>query len=160
MDAALMGAPDIIRGGEPIMGFSEIAEKYADQEAGKTAALNAGKIYLDRGDTDNALKMFNIAEESDAMLTILGATAGKAATLEEKGDYDEAAQLYLKASKLSQATNIKQKYLYYAGLNSSMAGEGDKAGTLLNDAIKLSPAAQWANMARAELGRLGMKIAY
>jgi len=159
-DAALMGSQEVSRGGEPIMGYKEIATKYQSLEAGKTAALNAGKLYLDNADMDNAQKMFDIALGSDVMITRMGAKAGMAAIMEAKGNNSEAAVMYNDAASLAQATNLKQKYTYFAGLNRAIEGNGEAAFETLNKAIKLSPASQWANMAKLELGRLGMEIAH
>ncbi|GAB5464917.1 MAG: hypothetical protein Kapaf2KO_03530 [Candidatus Kapaibacteriales bacterium] len=158
MDAALEGSGDNMRGGEPIMGYREIAEEYSGIEAGKTAALKAADILIGKGEFDEAEKYLNIAIDSDALITKLGANANLALIEENKENYSEAAALYAKASALSEATSLQQKFSYFAGLNYGMAGDNEKAGSSLNRSIKLSQGSQWANLSRLELARLGIKI--
>lgn len=158
-DEALAGTSEVMRGNEPIMGYEDIAVKYSGVEAGRTAALNAAKIHLEKSNYDEAGKYYQMAMDTDNSLTLMGAKAGMAAVKEQAGDNSSAASLYADAANLATATNLKQKYTYFAGLNYSLAGDEDKAKNTLDKAVKLSPGSQWANMARAELGLLGTEIA-
>jgi tetratricopeptide (TPR) repeat protein len=157
-EKALNGDPEYTVRGENVLGLTQIAEEYSGTEQGRLAALYAGKSYLHLGDFVNAKKYFDIALDSDAELTRMGANAGLAVCYENDGSYSEAASYYEQAANLAPKSEIKYRYMYFSGLCFEKAENKQKASKLYKDIVFMSDKSQYAGEARVRLDAIGTVI--
>ena len=157
-EKALNGDPNYQVRGESVMGLTQIAEDYSGTEPGRLAALYAGKSYVQTGEFDQARKYFDIALDSDAELTRMGANAGLAVCSETEANFSEAAGYYEQAANLAPESEIKFRYMYFSGLCYEKAENKDKASKLYKDIVFMSEKSQYADEAKVRLGMIGTVI--
>lgn len=117
-----------------IKGLKFIADEYGNTESGEAAKIFLANSYYQLGKYDEALKYY---EDYDGDNKLLQATAyaGAAACYEIKGNLEKAAELYLKAAKVSESEVTSPEYLLYAARLNAELGKKDVAKKLL-DQIK------------------------
>ncbi|HEY7751395.1 MAG TPA: tetratricopeptide repeat protein, partial [Ignavibacteriaceae bacterium] len=122
------------RQGSNIIGLKQIVEKYSGTENGETAKIFLANAYSLLGNYEEAQKYF---EDYSGSIDYFQAAslAGQAGYEAAKGEYEEAAELYLKASKISEINAENPRYMLYAGINYLNIGEKKQAKVLFT-AIK------------------------
>ena len=95
-------------------GLIEIATDYGNTDAGNLARFYAADALFKQGSLDRALAMFQDFRK-DANYLGASALAGEASIHESKGDFDTAANLYLRSANLFASSNVAPAYLLNAG---------------------------------------------
>ncbi len=155
---ALDGDPQMKYRGESVKGLIQIVNEFEGTDQGKLAALHAANAYLSLGKHKEAAKYFDIATGSPAKLIQSGANAGKGACLELEGKYKEAAEMYEKASTLSEEDNVKARYLTYTGLCFEKVKDNANAEKYFRQVVDFFGNTEFANTAKSGLVRIGTKI--
>lgn len=122
------------RQGTDIIGLKQIVDKYSGTENGETAKIFLANSYSFLGNDDEALKYF---EDYSGSIDYFSAAslAGRAAYFASKGEYEKAAELYLKASKVSKINAENPQYMLNAGIYFLNTGDKKQAKALFT-AIK------------------------
>lgn len=158
---ALNGDVNIVIENKALMGFKEISSVYSGTDAGRMASFYAGKALLMENNFSEAKSHFENALKVDAEEIKVGAYNGLAACLEEQGDFAGASKNYESAANLVNQTEMKSRYLYFAGLTAEKAGNSDKAKSLYEKVVNhnLENAySEFGGLSSAGLNRLGTKI--
>jgi len=113
-----------------VLGLKQIVADYGSTENGETAKIYLANSYLSLGKTDEALKYY---EDYSGSLDIFksAALAGQASIISSKNEYGKAADLYMKASKISKTNSMNADYILQAAINYFDAGDKEQAKTLL-----------------------------
>jgi tetratricopeptide (TPR) repeat protein len=117
--------------GTNIIGLKRIVEEYGGTENGETAKIYLANSYAFLGNYDEAFKYYKDYSGSIDYFEA-ASLAGQAGYYAMKGDFEEAANLYLKASKISQVNSQNPDYMLNAGIYFLKAGEKDEAKMLFN----------------------------
>jgi tetratricopeptide (TPR) repeat protein len=112
--------------GRGIPGLQEIARKYDNTAAGQSASLLLGNAYLYTGDFEKAYAAFDNASPSSDMLKS-AVYAGKAAALEGKKNFAEAAEFFEKAAKKYDSKFLAAQRFLDAGRDYCLAGNKSSA---------------------------------
>jgi len=144
--------------GEQIIGLIDIIKEYSSTDAGKTAALYAGNIFLIKDSLTEAKKYFEIASGSASPTVLEGAYAGLGAVLQQEGKFTDAAGYYEKASTTAISETSKSRYKYFTAIAYEKAGDKEKTGKMLNELIVEHEYTEYASLAKQDLVRLGIKI--
>ncbi|MCW8810349.1 MAG: soluble NSF attachment family protein [Ignavibacteriaceae bacterium] len=117
--------------GSNIIGLKRIVEEYGGTENGETAKIYLADCYAYLGNYDESIKYY---EDYSGSIGYLKATAlaGQAGYYASKQNYEEAAKLYLEASKISDTNAENPDYLLNAGINYLKTGDKDEAKILFN----------------------------
>ncbi len=113
-----------------MLGLKDIVAQYGSTENGETAKIYLANSYANLGKSDEALKYFE-DYSGDIDIYQAAALAGQAGYLSVKNEYEKAADLYMKASKVSKNDVMNADYIYQAAVNYFEAGEKDQAKNLL-----------------------------
>lgn len=113
-----------------MLGLKDIVAQYGSTQNGETAKIYLANSYANLGKSDEALKYY---EDYNGNIDIYkaAALAGQAAHYSVNKEYDKAADLYMKASKVSKYDVMNADYIYQAGVNYFEAGEKEQAKNLL-----------------------------
>jgi tetratricopeptide (TPR) repeat protein len=113
-----------------IIGLKNIVQDYGSTENGEIAKIYLANSYAGLGKTDEALKYY---EDYSGSIDIFqaAALAGRAGIKSAEGNYKEAAELYLKASRVSKTNVLNPDYMLQASINFIEAGEKDEAKNIL-----------------------------
>ncbi len=117
--------------GTEIMGLKKIVENYGGTENGESAKIFLANAYNNLGKYDDALKYYKDYDGS-IKLYQSAALAGEAGIYAYKKDFEKAADLYRKASRVSDADVLNGDYLLHAGINYLSAGKTDEAKEVLD----------------------------
>lgn len=119
------------RQGTNIIGLLRIAEEYSGTENGESAKIYLANSYAFLGNYEEAFKYFNDYSGSIDYFkaTALAAQAGYFAN---KGDFEKAANLFLRASKISKVNSQNPDYMLNAGIYYLKVGEKQEAKILFN----------------------------
>ena len=114
------------------VGLKKIVEDYGSTENGEYAKIYLANSYnfLDRD--DEALKYYEDYSDGSKIFKAT-AFAGQAGIYETRKDYQKAADLYLKASRVLDHNVLNPDYLLKAGINYMHAGNKDKAKELFKE---------------------------
>ncbi|MCX7930665.1 MAG: tetratricopeptide repeat protein [Chlorobi bacterium] len=159
-DVALNGDPKKTVRGEPVQGLLAIADMYSGTSAGKTAALYAGQIFLERNKYDDAERYFEQAENSASLLVRVGAIAGLAACQENRKNFEEAARLYESILSDAESLGAKDKYTLFAAECYEKVGKTEQAIRLYKALLAEFELSEYAPDAKAGLVRLGTIVDY
>lgn len=107
-------------------GMLEIADEFGSTKVGNMAAFYAGRIYLKKGDYENALDQFESASFEDELMSAQVITL-QGDCHSELGDFVKAADLYMKAAN-HRSNELTTPYAL------------SKAGAAYEEAGKLSDA--------------------
>lgn len=113
-----------------IIGLKKIVQDYGSTENGEIAKIYLANSYAGLGKTDDALKYY---EDYSGSIDIFqaAALAGRAGIKSAEGNYKEAAELYLKASRVSKTNVSNPDYLLQASINFIEAGDKEEAKNIL-----------------------------
>lgn len=120
------------REGTNIVGLKKIVEDYGSSNNGEIAKIYLANSYNFLGRDEEALQNY---EDYSGGNDIFRATAlaGQAEIYEAKNDYEKAADLYLKASRVSNENVLNPDYMLKAGINFMHTGNGEEAKELFEE---------------------------
>ncbi|HEX9253253.1 MAG TPA: tetratricopeptide repeat protein [Ignavibacteriaceae bacterium] len=113
-----------------VLGLKEIVSQYGSTENGETAKIYLANSYANLGKPEEALKYYE-DYSGDIDIYIAASLAGQASYYSVKNDYEKAADLYMKASKVSKTDVMNSDYMFQAAVNYFDAGDKDQAKSLL-----------------------------
>jgi tetratricopeptide (TPR) repeat protein len=122
-------------------GMIDIADDYPSTKAGNLAAYYAGRIYLDKGEFDNAVEFLKKADFNDEVMSAMSKGL-LADCYMELGETEKAADLYLKAGKMRDNEFSAPNNLKKAGMAYELSGDFKSAITayeLILENYKESP---------------------
>jgi tetratricopeptide (TPR) repeat protein len=119
------------RQGTNIIGLKKLVEDFGGSENGETAKIYLANSYAFLGNYDEAFKYYNDYSGSIDYFEA-ASLAGQAGHYAVKEDFEKAADLYLKASKISKINSQNPDYLLNAGIYYLKAGEKEEAKILFN----------------------------
>lgn len=108
------------------IGLKAIVDQYGSTDNGETAKIYLGNAYLLLGKSDDAYKAFDSYSGSNPLFKA-AALAGKAGILETKKEFEEAADLYKDAAKVSKTNPANAEYLLRAGILMLVTGKKEEA---------------------------------
>ena len=114
------------------VGLKKIVEDYGSTENGEYAKIYLANSYNFLGRDDEALKYYEDYSDGNEIFEAT-ALAGQAGIYETRKDYQKAADLYLKASRVLEHNVLNPDYLLKAGINYMHAGNTDKAKDLFKE---------------------------
>lgn len=118
------------RQGTNIIGLKRIIDEYGSTENGENAKIFLANSYFMLGKNEEALKYYQ-DYSGDNELFQATALAGEAGSLAVKKEYEKAANLYRKASRISQVNAMNPEYILKASINYISAGNRETAKELL-----------------------------
>ena len=136
--AAISGKPE-----QGIIGLKAIVDNYGSTEAGEIARFYLANSYFQLGQYDDALKQYEDFGGSDPLLRA-SALAGIGGCYEAKREFAKAASEFEKAAGVLATNANAPEYLNSAARCYAMAGDGEKAVTLLKQLKKDFPTSQFA----------------
>jgi len=113
-----------------IHGLKWIVDNYGSSDAGDVARLYLANAYYFTGQFDEALKQYEKFSGGVDMMKA-AAYAGAGACYEAKHDYDRAASSYERAAGVASQSGMVPEYLSLAGRCYGLAGQKEKAVTIL-----------------------------
>lgn len=119
------------RQGTNIIGLKKLVEDFGGSENGETAKIYLANSYAFLGNYDEAFKYY---EDYSGTIDYFeaAALAGQAGHYAVQEDFEKAANLYLKASKMSKINSQNPDYLLNAGIYYLKAGDKEEAEILFN----------------------------
>lgn len=112
-----------------ILGLKEIVSQYGSTENGETAKIYLANSYSNLGKPDDAVKYFeDYGGEID--IYIAASLAGQASYYASKNEYEKAADLYMKASKVTKSDSRNADFVFQAAVNYFEAGDTEQAKNL------------------------------
>lgn len=120
--------------GTNIIGLKKLVDEYSGTENGETAKIYLANSFSFLGNYDEAIKYY---EDYSGSVDYFEAAslAGQAGYFANKEEFEKAANLYLKASKISKINSQNPDYLLNGGICFLKAGEKEEA-KILFDSIK------------------------
>lgn len=118
------------RQGTNIIGLKKIVADYGNTENGETAKIYLANSYIMLGNVEEAFKYYEDYGGSNELFKA-AALAGEAGFYAYKQNYEKAADLYLKASRVSKANVLNPDYMLKAAVNFIEAEKKDEAKELL-----------------------------
>jgi tetratricopeptide (TPR) repeat protein len=118
------------RQGTNVIGLKRIVEEYGSTENGEYAKIMLANSYFMLGKLEEAFKYYE-DYGGDNELYKATALAGEAGYYASKKEYEKAADLYRKASKISEVNAQNPEYILKASINYINAGKKDIAKELL-----------------------------
>ena len=113
-----------------LLGLKEIVAQYGSTENGEMAKIYLANSYVNLGKPEEALKYYE-DYGGDIEIYIASSLAGQAAYYAYKDQYEKAAELYLKASKVTKTDVLNSDYMLQAAINYFEAGDNEQAKSLL-----------------------------
>lgn len=133
-DAGLYNEAIEGRPGTDIIGLKKIVDEYGGSENGEVARMYLANSYYYTGDFSKAMDEYD-DYSGDNKLFKSAAIAGVAACYSDKGQFEDAGDMYLKASKITETNPQNSEYLLNAGINYLRSGNKSDAKDAL-DLIK------------------------
>ncbi|HPS64986.1 MAG TPA: tetratricopeptide repeat protein [Ignavibacteria bacterium] len=129
-----------------VKGLQYIVNEYGSTQNGQNAKVMLANSYEAIGDFANAEKYYNdFSGKSDFFKA--AAKAGIAGIMENKKEYKEAAEQYLKASKVSEDVQNNDEFIYYAVKNYFYANDQKSVKETI-DKLKVSyPKSRYISLA-------------
>lgn len=124
--------------GTNVMGLKKIVDEYGSTENGENAKIYLANAYSFLGKWDDANKYYE-DYSGDVDLYRATALAGQAGYLSSKNEYEKAADLYFKASRMAEDNALNPDYILKAGINYLSAGKNDRAKEMLENITKNYP---------------------
>ncbi len=118
------------RQGTNIIGLKKIVEEYGSTENGENAKIFLANAYFYLGKNEEAFKYYEDYSGSNELYKAT-ALSGEAGYYASKKEYEKAADLYRKASRVSELNALNPEYLLKASINYINAGKKDIAKELL-----------------------------
>jgi tetratricopeptide (TPR) repeat protein len=117
------------------VGLKKIVQEYGSTENGEAAKIYLANSYMMLGKPDEAVKYFKDYSGGNPIYKAT-AIAGEAGYLEYKKEYGDAADLFIKASKISEENVLNPEYMFHAAVNYLKTGNTAKAKELLETVKK------------------------
>ena len=139
--------------GTNVIGLKKIVDQYGSTENGETAKIYLANSYNRLGKLDLAFKYYKDYDGSISMYEA-ASYAGQAGYYAGKKEYNKAADLYIKASRVSSDNVLNADYLLRAGINYLAANEKNEAKNALEKIKKdydTSPEARQVNQYLAQV---------
>ncbi len=129
------------RPSQNIIGLKKIVEDYGSTENGETAKIYLANSYDMLGKPDEALKYYS---DYDGSISIYNAAAlaGQAGIYAGRKEYEKAADLFKKASRISKTNVLNPDYMLDASINYINADKEEEAKELLESIKKDYPTSQ------------------
>lgn len=108
------------------LGLLEIADEYGGTTSGNLAHFYAADALYNLGEYERALEHFQAFDKPDGFLGA-SAIAGEAAVYENQGDYERAAERYMRAARFFENPLSSPQYLLSAGRAYEAAGSYQEA---------------------------------
>jgi tetratricopeptide (TPR) repeat protein len=123
------------REGTNVIGLKRIVDEYGSTENGNTAKIYLANSYSFLGKHDEAYKFY---DDYSGSIDLFNATAiaGQAGYYANKGENAKAADLYRKASRVSEYNALNADYLLKAGINYLQAGNHSNAKQMFETVTK------------------------
>lgn len=118
------------RQGTDVIGLKKIVEEYGSSENGETAKIFLANSYVMLGNVEDAFKYYKDYGGNNDLFKAT-ALAGEAGYFAYKKDYEKAADLYLKAARVSKQNILNPDYMLKAAINYIEAGKKEEAKDLL-----------------------------
>lgn len=118
------------RQGTNIIGLKRIVDEYGSTENGENAKIFLANSYFMLGKNEDALKFYQDYGGSNEFYKAT-ALAGEAGYFASKKEYEKAADLYRKASRISKINALNPEYILKASINYINAGNKETAKELL-----------------------------
>jgi tetratricopeptide (TPR) repeat protein len=134
-------------------GLLEIADEYGATDAGNIAQFYAASALFELGRYDEAEEYFD-AFDGDGDLLEASAIAGEAAVAEQRGEHDEAGELYREAARTFESAATAPAYYFDAARNFEAAGDYDAARAAYDEVEEEYPDAPQAANVPAYIARL------
>jgi tetratricopeptide (TPR) repeat protein len=117
--------------GTSIMGLKKIVDNYGSTENGETAKIYLANSYNFLGKPDVAYKYY---KDYDGSIDLYKATslAGQAGYFASINEFDKAADLYRKASRVTKSDVLNPDYILHAAINYINAGKKEEAKEMLD----------------------------
>ncbi len=112
------------------VGLKKIVQEYGSTENGEAAKIYLANAYVMLGKPDEGYKFYKDYAGSNVIYKAT-AIAGEAGYLESKKEYGDAADLYIKASKVYEGNVLNPEYMLHAAINYMKSGENETAKELL-----------------------------
>ena len=113
-----------------LLGLKEIVSQYGSTENGEIAKIYLANSYVNLGKPEEAIKYYK-DYSGDIDIYVAASLAGQAAYYAFKDEYVKAAELYLKASKVTKTDVLNADYMFQAAINYFEAGDNEQAKNLL-----------------------------
>lgn len=123
-----------------IAGLKQIIADYGSTENGEIAKIYLANSFANLGKVEDAFKYYE-DYSGDIDIFKAAALAGQAGYFAYKNEYEKAAELYEKASKVSKTNSMNADYSFQSAINYFEAGEKDQAKNLfqlIKDEFKTS----------------------
>lgn len=124
--------------GTNITGLKKIVDEFGSTENGEHSKIYLANSYSFLGRNDEALKYYEDYSGSNQTYKAT-ALAGQAGIYSDRKEYGKAADLYLKASRVSNDNPSNPEYMLNAGINYLNAGNGEEAKELFETIRKDYP---------------------
>lgn len=112
------------------VGLKKIVQEYGSTENGQAAKIYLANSYIMLGKPDEAYKFYKDYSGGNVIYKAT-AIAGEAGYLEAQKQYGDAADMYIKASKVFEGNVLNSDYMLRAAINYLKSGENEKAKELL-----------------------------
>ena len=129
------------RPSQNISGLKKIVEDYGSTENGETAKIYLANSYDMLGKPDDALKYYS-DYDGDISIYKAAALAGQAGIYAGRKEYEKAAELFKKASRISKTDVLNPDYMLNASINYINSGKDGEAKELLESIKKDYPTSQ------------------
>ena len=113
-------------------GFVEIIENYGSSDAAQLATYNAGMIYLQQGDFEQAISYLDDFSSDDPILAAL-AFGGIGDAFSELNQLNDALEYYQKAASFSENSLTTPRFLLKGAQVALVVGKKSKATQLLQN---------------------------
>lgn len=118
------------RQGTNVVGLKKIVADYGGTENGEAAKIYLANSYQLLGNIEESYKYYKDYSGDNEVFKAT-ALAGEAGYLAYKNDYEDAADLYLKAAHVSKENVLNSDYMLKAAVNFINAGKKEDAKDLL-----------------------------
>jgi tetratricopeptide (TPR) repeat protein len=125
--------------GTNVAGLKKIVEDYGSTENGELAKIYLANAYSFLGRNDEALEYYEDYSGSNKTFKATS-LAGQAGIYSFKQEFEKAADLYLKASRVSENNPLNPEYMLNAGINYLSSGNEENAKELFETIRKDYPA--------------------
>lgn len=142
---------------EPVAGLKQIVAEFGSTKAGQIASLSLGNAYYYLGKLDSALMAFDEIS-TDLPLVKASAEAGKAAILEDKGNKEESAKLFIAAASIGSTNPLDADYSYAAARNLEATGKKDEAIKWYRKVVEEYTGTYYDDASKRALLRLGVQL--
>ena len=129
------------RPSQNISGLKKIVEDYGSTENGETAKIYLANSYDMLGKPDDALKYYS-DYDGDISIYKAAALAGQAGIYAGRKEYEKAAELFKKASRISKTDVLNPDYMLNASINYINSGKDGEAKEVLESIKKDYPTSQ------------------